>query len=899
MNNQKTSNKRVKIKRLGKIIFKIQFLLITTIWNLPSAVAVEKPVLSIVYSQENASQWRGITSRLEASGIGYCIVPLSDVKSATDLGDRQVLFLPNIETLSPSQAIALEEWMGKGGKLIASGPTGSLSAPGVRRLLRSLLGGYWGFSLDGAKQLQASATDPSWVRKDGLSVQVRGGVIVPEGSRTQKAAVWNSQDNPAAVLTTRRSTFFGWRWGVDAASAADVDTAWLNAAIQRYSNSSNLNKIAGTSPNCINSVVSLPKTTARKIPPLPKEISRPTTFRVTTNSNTQPTRFIRAKERKYKSQDPIDQIQDRVNIPNIPPQGKPISRTQAIALQQDLRNLIGRVESAQLAANVRGGSPGVDPTITASIRSGAISGTEQALSRARNVLQLLPKLVAQNQYDRARQQWLAAKSELWKQFPINRPLAQPEIRAIWLDRGTIVKAQNEQGLAKIFDKLKKAGINTVFFETLNSSYTVYPSRIAPEQNPLTRGWDPLASGVKLAKKRGIELHAWVWVFAAGNQRHNKILNLDPNYPGPALASNPSWVGYDNKGNTIPPRQDKPFFDPANPQLRQYLLSLYEEIVTKYEVDGLHLDYIRYPFQDPKANRTYGYGVAARQQFQQKWGVDPAKISPEQHQLRQKWTAFRTQQVDSFVAEVSQKLRQKKPNIILSAAVFPLPKQERIQKLQQHWELWAIRGDIDLIVPMTYARDTNRFERLAQPWINSRQLGSTLVVPGIRLLNLSALGTFDQIQLVRDLPTSGYALFAAENLDSQLEKIFSNTQGTKKNQKEPIPLREPFKTAKLRYVVLQSEWDFLIENQQLTLPKSVSSKFKNQVQILARALDRLAKKPNKSNLVVARASLTRFKSQYRTWIYPYATNHPYQVKAWENRLITIDRLLQYGQRVKLK
>ncbi|MEM7581003.1 MAG: family 10 glycosylhydrolase [Cyanobacteria bacterium P01_A01_bin.80] len=793
----------------------------------------------------------------------------------------------------------MEEWTRKGGKLIASGPVGSLSAPGVRSLLRSLLGGYWGFSLDGAKNLQASLVKPSWVKKDGLSAQIRGGVIVPESSRAQKAAVWGSQDRPAAVLTTRRSTFFGWRWGVDTASNADVDSIWLNSAIQRHSNSSQSNRIAGASSSCINSVVSLPKNTARKVPPLPRDVSKSTTFQVTTNSNTQPNRFIRANPNKYKSQDAIDQLQDRVNTPNIPARGKPISRTQAIALQQDLRNLIGRVESAQLAANVKGSSPGVEPTITASNRPGAISGTQQVLDRARNTLQQLPRLVAQKKYSQARKQWLRAKSELWKQFPTNRPLAQPEIRAIWLDRGTIVKSRNEQGLARIFDKLKKTGINTVFFETLNSSYTVYPSRIAPQQNPLTRGWDPLASAVKLAKDRGIELHAWVWVFAAGNQRHNKILNIDPKYPGPVLASNPNWVGYDNRGKTIPPRQDKPFFDPANPQLRQYLLSLYEEIITKYDVDGLHLDYIRYPFQDPKANRTYGYGIAARQQFQQKWGIDPTKIPSNNYQLREKWTAFRTQKVDSFVAEVSQKLRQKKPDIILSAAVFPLPKQERIQKLQQHWELWAMRGDIDLIVPMTYARDTNRFEKLAQPWINSRQLGSTLLVPGIRLLNLPALGTFDQIQLVRDLPTSGYALFAAENLDAQLQKIFSSTQGSAKNQQEPIPLREPFKTANLRYMVLQSEWDFLIQNQQLTLPKSISSKFKNQTQILGKALEKLSKKPSTSNLVAAKASLTRFKSQYRAWIYPYATNNPYQVKAWENRLITIDRLLRYGQKVKLK
>jgi uncharacterized lipoprotein YddW (UPF0748 family) len=155
----------------------------------------------------------------------------------------------------------------------------------------------------------------------------------------------------------------------------------------------------------------------------------------------------------------------------------------------------------------------------------------------------LPQLIAQKQYAQVRQQWIAARSGLWKQFPVDKRLAQPEIRSIWLDRGTIVKAGSEAGLAKTFDRMAQAGINTVFFETLNASYTIYPSQVAPQQNPLIRGWDPLASAVKLAKERGMELHAWVWVFAAGNRRHNEVIGVNPDYPGPVLAANPSWAGY--------------------------------------------------------------------------------------------------------------------------------------------------------------------------------------------------------------------------------------------------------------------------------------------------------------------------------------------------------------------
>nr|WP_225225716.1 family 10 glycosylhydrolase [Komarekiella delphini-convector] len=888
---------------------------------LPATAAIEEPVLSIVHSQENANQWTGITDRLQAVGVKYCVIPLANVKSVTDWGDRRVLFLPNVETLTPTQAIALEEWMSKGGRLIASGPVGSLSAPGVRQLLRSLLGGYWGFSLNQTEQMKPTKTKiQGWATQAELFGKVRGGVVIPNDAMTQSAAVWNSQDNPAAVVTTERSTFLGWRWGTDATSAADLDSAWLKAAVNRHLTAlpKGTNKVEGGSQSCSTSVATAPqRESGRENNSSLPESPRP----LVSKSFSSPTPSLSPSSRPLpitppRAQEAIDELEQAVRLDIAPNSNTPIDHNQAIALQQELENLIGRVESAHLAASthassvsetksdeqprsrrLRAQSLEEQQTQFASTKLGApVASTEQAITQARLIAKNLPQLIAEKNYALARQQWLEAKASLWKQFPVDRRLAQPEIRAVWLDRGTIVRAGSEKGLAQIFDRLAQAGINTVFFETVNASYTIYPSQVAPQQNPLIRGWDPLAAAVKLAHKRDMELHAWVWTFAAGNQRHNEIINLNPSYPGPVLAAHPDWANYDNLGNMIPVNQTKPFFDPANPELRQYLLKLYEEIVTRYDVDGLQLDYIRYPFQDPFAGRYYGYGKAARAQFQQLTGVDPLNISPSQPDLWQKWTTFRTQQVDSFVAQVSQQLRQKRANLILSVAVFPLPELERIQKIQQHWELWARQGDVDLIVPMTYALDTSRFQRLAQPWIASTQLGSTLLLPGIRLLSLPPVGALDQLQLVRDLPVSGYALFAAENFNNELDKLFSSTQGrVKPTTSEPIPHRQPFQTAAVRYTALQREWKFVLQNDQLQMPAKTISDFNNQAEILQTALNQLASSPSASNLLAARASLTRLKSQFRALMSREVIDNSYQVKVWENRLATIEKLLRYGER----
>ncbi|AVH70528.1 glycoside hydrolase family 10 protein [Nostoc sp. 'Lobaria pulmonaria (5183) cyanobiont'] len=927
MNHQeKRKDINLKIKEARRLfILSCEIVVLSFLSILPVTAATEEPVLSVVYGQENANQWRGISDRLQTIGMKYCVISLSDVKSGGDWGDRRVLFLPNVETLTPTQAIALEDWMSRGGRLIASGPVGSLSSPGVRQLLRSLLGGYWGFSLSDTEQIQAAKTKiPEWTNQTGLFGKVRGGVVIPNDMGTESPAVWNSKDNPAAVVTTERSTFLGWRWGTDTASAAELDNAWLKTSVNHYltalAPSNRTKKIAGGSQSCSTTVAAAPLVQGSTEAGGQRGSSSPLSPSFTPpKTATAPIPRPLPMVKPPSSQEAIDQLEQAVRLDVAPNSNEPIDHNQAIALQQELENLIGRVESAHLAVLANAANVGEaiseekqssrhlntytpqslkeQPTQLASTKLGALAmSNEQALAQVRIIAKNLPQLIAQKNYALARQQWLAAKTTLWQQFPVDRRLAQPEIRAVWLDRGTIVRAGSKAGLAQIFDRLAQAGINTVFFETVNAGYTIYPSQVAKEQNPLIRGWNPLEEAVKLAHERDMELHAWVWTFAAGNQRHNEILNLNPNYPGPVLAAHPDWANYDNLGNMIPVGQTKPFFDPANPEVRQYLLKLFEEIVTKYNVDGLQLDYIRYPFQDPSAGRTYGYGKAARAQFQKLTGVDPVNISPSQADLWQKWTTFRTEQVDSFVAQISQQLRQKQPNLILSVAVFPLPEIERIQKIQQNWETWARRGDVDLIVPMTYALDTSRFQRLAQPWIASKQLGATLLVPGIRLLSLPTIGAFDQLQLVRDLPVSGYALFAAENFSNDLQKLFSNTQGRiQSTTSEPIPYRQPFQTAAIRYTALQREWKFVFQNDQLQRSAEKISDFNNQAEVLRSALNQLAASPSANKLLVARASLTRFQSQFRVLMSQEIKSNSYQVKVWENRLVTIERLLRYGER----
>ncbi|MGD1897598.1 MAG: glycoside hydrolase family 10 protein [Phormidesmis sp.] len=360
---------------------------------------------------------------------------------------------------------------------------------------------------------------------------------------------------------------------------------------------------------------------------------------------------------------------------------------------------------------------------------------------------------------------------------IARNVSRSEVRSIWLDRETIVNARSPEGLAQIFERFRAAGINTVFVETVNAGYPIYPSEVAPEQNPLIRGWDPLQAAIDLGKVYDIEVHAWVWLFAVGNRAHNRIVGQPESYPGPVLSAHPDWAGLDNRGNLTIPGKPKFFMDPANPDVRQYLFELLDEIATNYDVDGIQFDYVRYPFQDALNNRTFGYGTAAREQFYELTGVDPVTIPSRNGgdqrlaRLWSQWTAFRSNQISSFVAEASQRLRRHR-DLTISAAVFADDTYYRHHALQQNWEDWAEQGLVDWIVLMSYASSTHEFSELIQPWVLESSFYATRIIPGIRLLNLPTSEARRQIDLLRNLPVGGYALFAADNLNGEVQSMLA-------------------------------------------------------------------------------------------------------------------------------
>jgi uncharacterized lipoprotein YddW (UPF0748 family) len=348
--------------------------------------------------------------------------------------------------------------------------------------------------------------------------------------------------------------------------------------------------------------------------------------------------------------------------------------------------------------------------------------------------------------------------------------------------------QSETAIGETLDRLKKAGLNTVFLETFFHGYTIFPSQTYAQygidkQNPKFanfKGWpigstsatpksaiataDPLASWVRQAHRRGMKLHVWFETFYGGTSVFKS--------PGPILSKHPDWANVQYSALSSAPDTQQPivkastleqgqfFLDPTNPEVRQFLQSLLSEIATRYAVDGIQLDYIRYPaaFAPDRFSylaTTWGYTPEARAQFSTQTGSDPvalvqqmatlprqamlgvpatsptpSPLSPtisdtnnpsneggdatavvvvpsdadNTRALWEQWKAFKVNAITSFVEQASQQIRSvvrpaSFPPVLVSAAVFP-KLEDSLAKKHQDWATWAQAGWVDFLAPMS-------------------------------------------------------------------------------------------------------------------------------------------------------------------------------------------------------
>lgn len=346
-------------------------------------------------------------------------------------------------------------------------------------------------------------------------------------------------------------------------------------------------------------------------------------------------------------------------------------------------------------------------------------------------------------------------------------MAQPpkyEVRAAWVTAvygldWPRTRATTQEGIKKqkaelveILDRLKAANFNTVLFQTRTRGDVLYRSDIEPFNSILTGtigkdpGYDPLAFAIEECHKRGMECHAWMVTIPLGNRKHVAALgnkSVTKRHPDICV-----------------PYKREYFLNPGNPHTKEYLMELVKEVVERYDVDGVHFDYLRYPERAFKFPDSYYFKKYRKGRSLEQWRRD---------------------NLTEIVRYIYKGVKALKPWVKVSTC--PVGKYKDTSRYSSRgWNAfdvvfqdvqgWLGEGIQDQIYPMMYFRG-NSFYPFALDW--KEQSNGRQVIPGIGIYFLHPdEGNWDTDEVERQLNFT-----RAHGLDGQahyrVKYLIDNTQ----------------------------------------------------------------------------------------------------------------------------
>ena len=327
------------------------------------------------------------------------------------------------------------------------------------------------------------------------------------------------------------------------------------------------------------------------------------------------------------------------------------------------------------------------------------------------------------------------------------PTISQRPRAIWVTRWDY---KTPADIRRIADNVAGLGLDTIFFQVRGQGTVLYRSRLEPWADEIggrDPGFDPLRLAVAEAHQRGLALHAWVNIMPGWKGQR------PPADPRQLYNAHPDWFLYDRRGQRQPLSNHYVILNPALPEVRDYLTAVCREIVTGYEVDGLHLDYVRFVTDGSGTGGDYPYDARTLRLYRKATGLAPQDD-------RRRWNRWCEEQITDVVRDLRDMVRRTNSTLPLSAAV--LGDRQRGRKAYfQDAETWLRDGLVDAVCPMAYRQTPDEFSCLISDW-RAHAHGKP-VMPGIGIYNhRSDRASFEQIRLSAQWG-DGFALFAYSSL----------------------------------------------------------------------------------------------------------------------------------------
>jgi len=350
-----------------------------------------------------------------------------------------------------------------------------------------------------------------------------------------------------------------------------------------------------------------------------------------------------------------------------------------------------------------------------------------------------------------------------------------EMRGLWVTRWEwAIGDSNKEEVQKrrirdIFDQALNVKANVIFFQIRGNGDAFYVSKYEPWSELLSHklgvdpGWDPLEFAINEAHKRGLELHVWFNTFPAWRGKTPPIHTR----PEHVYNAHPEWLVCDKSGEPVKLSNHYVSLSPGIPAVRKYINDVAMDIVSKYDIDGFHFDYIRYPEHADKLG--YSHDSISVRLFKSRAG-NPYNLD---------WDDWQRENINQFVRMFYDNATNLKPWVKVSAAVigkYDYSAWNGYHVVYQDAMRWIKESKIDFIVPMIYWQTDHKtapFEKITKDWLQNN-VYERYIFPGLMINNLGSEKwpgeeVVKQIQICRKYG-NGMVFFSHGGLTRAIEAI---------------------------------------------------------------------------------------------------------------------------------
>lgn len=374
------------------------------------------------------------------------------------------------------------------------------------------------------------------------------------------------------------------------------------------------------------------------------------------------------------------------------------------------------------------------------------------------------------------------------------PSGLAPVRALWVTRATLT---SPEAIATMVKAAEAGGFNTLLVQVRARGDAYYTGSIEPRATELAArpDFDPLATTLQLAHASGLRVHAWVAVNLVSSAVTLPSAREHLVYRAPDWLMVPRDLAAELHG--IDPRSpaylgglarwtrahasevEGLYTSPIHPAAAAYTAAVIGELVKNYAVDGVHLDYVRYP------SDAFDYSSAAIAAF--KDAIRPTLLAGDRRDadtrealdplayptlFREQWNDFRRSRLTALVMRIRTAVRTARPGVAVSAAVVPDAEHAFTARLQD-WRTWIDQSLLDIVCPMAYTTEADVFER--QVAAVQDYAGDRPVWAGIGAYRLTRGQTLQHIAAANRLGTAGVILFSYESLVAPPNTALSLTE----------------------------------------------------------------------------------------------------------------------------